>query len=329
MVETNEYYYFFDFVIKSNTPLPELQESPYSPPLFSFSLCTTPIQKKPKWIHHWYLPNGEISISFAREADRFYLRFPNLADFIFDKKASHITGNASPEIPIETVRHLLLDQVLPRIVSHLGRPAIHACGVHINNFALLFLGETGWGKSTLGAYFDQQGNRLLSDDCLLLEEKNGQVVALPSYASMRLMPDSYDQLIPDQKKNMGSSNVAHYSSKKRIVIKSPENLEPAEGIPLEHIFILNDPFECEPGEKITIKPLQGALAAIELVKNSFHLDITDSQFAREQMLLLTRLCNNENLHLYSITYQRDHNLLPRLHNHLLSFLSDSLEVNDL
>ncbi len=329
MTKPDKYYLFFDFVIRSEIPLPELQKSPPTLALFSFSLSTSPVHKEPQWLHHWYLPDGNISISFARDEEKYILRFPHLADFIFDKGDSRIVCHSLPGTPEETLRHLLLDQVLPRIVSHLGRPAIHASGVQIEDFALLFLGETGWGKSTIGAYFDQKGDILLSDDCLLLEKRHDLVFTLPSYAGMRLLPDSYSSLNLDSQNQKTSSPVAHYSTKKRIIINDDVSITQPTAVSLKTIFILNDPTSGTPkGNKITITPLTGSLAAIELVKHTFHLDVTDTKFIGHQLMTLTQLCNSPNLSLYTIEYQRDHRLLPQVYSHILSFLSPSTKSCD-
>ncbi len=328
MVEPNKYYYFFDFVIKSEVPLPELLESPPVTPLYSFSLSTFQLKKEPQWLHHWYLPNGEISISSTKDDGKHILRFPHLADFTHKKSTSHIVCHSHPGIPEETLRHLLLDQVLPRIVSQSGRQAIHASGVQIDDFALLFLGETGWGKSTMGAYFNQKGHVLLSDDCLLLERRHDTVYTLPSYASMRLLPDSYSSLNLGSSKEQPSSRVAHYSTKQRIVNNEARKITQQTPVPLSTILILNDPNNAHPEENITISPLTGALAAIELVKHTFHLDITDTKFIGKQLITLTQLCNSPNLSLFTIEYPRDHNMLPQVYSHILSFLSPSTKSCD-
>ncbi|HKS96499.1 MAG TPA: hypothetical protein VJV74_10250, partial [Terriglobia bacterium] len=116
-------------------------------------------------------------------------------------------------IPLDTVRHLFLDQVFPLLLSKRGRLVLHASAVLIPGGAIAFLGETGQGKSTLASSFSQRGFPFLTDDCLLLEEKGGQLVGIPSYPGLRLWPKTVAALFAEEPP---VSRVAHYTTKKRL-----------------------------------------------------------------------------------------------------------------
>ncbi len=322
MEDTFRYYNFFDFIIRSRIELPELVKSSSTSALFSFSLSSTPPSnlKEPTWSHHWHLPNGEISISFARAGNNFHLRFPHLADFVFSKTDFQINCHRYTTTPHETVRHLLLDQVLPRIVSYLGRPVIHASGSVIDTYGILFLGQTGWGKSTLGAHFHQSGCALLTDDCILVERDKENVTGIPSYAGMRLLEDSLNALDIAPHAETCIQKVAHYSSKKRVIIKG-KTPEPPIPITIRAVFVLNDPVTESKKDKVAFSPLTGAFAAIELVKHCFHLDLSDSKVMGEQLKTLTRLCGSRNLSIYNMEYPRNHHFLPEIRQEIISLVS--------
>ena len=58
----------------------------------------------------------------------------------------------------------------------------------VNGRAVAFLGASTYGKSSLAACFIAAGHRLLTDDTLRLEERDGQWIAYPGPPRLRLLP---------------------------------------------------------------------------------------------------------------------------------------------
>ncbi len=158
----------------SEIPIPELirkhQENYGQPCRFLFQFLSMPpsVNADTHWIHHRAGNSGDITHSLTRLGEGYLLRFPLLADFVISNDGRRIAGWAARESCRETIRHLLLDQVLPRLLSHQGHLVLHAGGVTSDHGAIVFLGESGLGKSTLCSSFNQAGFALLSDDFLLL-----------------------------------------------------------------------------------------------------------------------------------------------------------------
>lgn len=208
-------YRIFDLALKSTIPLPELPQENSRPAELFFRLFPRPgsCSPEPQWLHHWSLPDGKITISCGKTANHYWLRFPDLADFKLNVASGQIDGYSHADIPNSTISHLLLDQVIPRLVTHRGRPVLHASCVQIDDFAILFLGESGWGKSTLAAHFHKEGYSLLTDDCLLIERMDNQAIGTPGYSGARLWDDSLQVVANDQE----TSAVSNYNSKRRIL----------------------------------------------------------------------------------------------------------------
>ena len=80
--------------------------------------------------------------------------------------------------------------VLPMALSRQGRLVLHASAVEIDGAALVFVGLSGRGKSTLATSFALQGHALVVDDGLLLEPSAHGWMALPGEAAVRLRRDS-------------------------------------------------------------------------------------------------------------------------------------------
>lgn len=311
-------YRIFQHAIESEIPLPELPKESLDTALLFFESK----QKKdlpsypPKWLHHWYLPNGQISLSVGKNNGSFWIDFPNIASFKCSTDTCRITAYREDTAPDESIRHLLLDQVIPRILSHRGELVIHASCILTDYAAIAFCGESGWGKSTLAAYFhgSDESFPLLTDDCLLLNTKNGKISCTASYPGARLFQDSLTLL--NNSENVVP--VSHYSNKKRILMAcSKEHIENQ----ISAIFILNDPSK-EPKEPgISIKQVTGATAAIALLKNTFPLDITDRVFIKSQLQNIARIGGNNFFHVYYLNFPRDHTILPKVKDAILNKLS--------
>jgi hypothetical protein len=121
-----------------------------------------------------------------------------------------------------TLRHLLLDQVLPRVLAHRGHVVLHAASVRIHERIVAIAGTTGAGKSTLAASFLIAGHPLLSDDGLLLDPGPSGTLAQPTYPSLRLWPQTVERLFAEAPT---MEPMAHYSTKRRLMM-NPDSEDP-------------------------------------------------------------------------------------------------------
>src|SRR5205823_3902180 len=60
--------------------------------------------------------------------------------------------------------------------------------VVVRQQAVAFLGDSGYGKSSLGAAFLQAGHSLLTDDILVITENNRRFTAHPGPSRIKLFP---------------------------------------------------------------------------------------------------------------------------------------------
>ena len=168
-------YRIFDLLLASNQPLPELPE--WNPTgdaqptelRVAFAQTAAVDTSQPKWEHHWRDTDGTVSLSLARSGAAFILRAHSVADFRVSESCNSIEICARPDTSPALLRHLLLDQVMPRVVAQRGRTVLHASAVSVNNSAVAIMGASGAGKSTIASWLYQKGHTLLCDDCLALE----------------------------------------------------------------------------------------------------------------------------------------------------------------
>ena len=237
--------------------------------------------------------------------DNTYLRFPELADFVISSDGTRLGIWTQPCTSDDTVRHLLLDQVLPRLLDHKGKLIIHAGAVRVNKHAIAFIGETGAGKSTLTASFHLNGFPLLSDDGLLITADPTGARVLPTYSSLRLWPDSVAELYTDTPL---MTPMAHYSTKQRLTIEEPAE-EKVEALPLAAIFLLASK-EVHKKENIRITRLRPIDSCMTIISNSFQLDVNDKQRAIDRLKDAATI--SQSVPVYRLEYERDFSALSDL-----------------
>ena len=80
------------------------------------------------------------------------------------------------------------------LLQQRGVVPLHAAAVHTTAGALLLIGRSGDGKSSLAAALVERGHALLADDVCGLALRDGRVMALPSFASLRLWKETLKQM---------------------------------------------------------------------------------------------------------------------------------------
>jgi hypothetical protein len=312
------FYKFCDFILESDLTLDiepvEKQQAQYAFQVLSeveFEATTS------NWVHDWYLPNGEPWLSITKEEAGYLLRFFNLANFLVCANGREIRCYPLPATPVETIRHLLLNQVMPLVLGQQGQLILHASTVLAPEGALAFVGQTGWGKSSLAASFVNRRLPLVTDDCLLLkynvgEEERG-LLGIPSYPGLRLWSDSIEAIFAQE---IRLDNVAHYTQKKRLILDHTQLQFCSDPVPLNRIYLLAAPAEREMAENITIDPLTPREAFMKLMPYIFRLDITARTLLKQEFEHLGDIVTLPIF--YQLTFPQDLSLLPLVQEAILT-----------
>lgn len=295
--ETARRYRICGLVLASEIALPELPQvigsAPEQEPDTRFRVEHR-IQS-PGVNHEWFmsltLPTGEPSLACAREPGGYRLRFPGLTDFRVQSCGREIVGEAADGISPATMRHLLLDQVIPRVLGLLGREALHATAVLTPHGLCAFTGPSGAGKSTMAASFHVAGYPVLSDDCLVVHEEGGGILATPAYPGVRLCADAAAALCNDSEVTLP---VAHYSSKRRVLADLHQARSFPAREPVARIYHLGE----VPGTNADCGAAEGIVGAISpreafmiLLASGFRLDITDHRMLARQFNFFERVAS--------------------------------------
>lgn len=303
---------------RSNVPIPELLPANERQPEFTFQLCTdTPeYSESVRWLNHWDSIDGSIWLAFAKLEAGYLLRFPDLADFVVSENARSLRCYPQANCPPETMRHLLLNQVIPVVLSHAGNLVLHASACATPHGVMAFMGMTGAGKSTLAASFGQRGFAILTDDCLLVEENNGVITTVPSYPGLRLWPESVEALFEQEP---AMRPLAHYTDKKRLMFEQDTIDSP---LSLNAIYVLTQPDTMPEISEVKISPMTTSEALLETVRHTFQLDITDRErlgrsFKRHEWLA-------KSIQFFRLNFPREHAFLPTVNSAILDHL-DALQ----
>jgi len=123
-----------------------------------------------------------------------YRKWGHLLEFLISPDARRVQARAMPEAnPQAFQTYLLVDALLFALVR-MGREPLHATAVHTAEGVIAFAGESGLGKSTLGALFVQAGYQLVTDDMLVLVPERDGFVAHPGPPRLKLYRETADRI---------------------------------------------------------------------------------------------------------------------------------------
>lgn len=262
--------------------------------------------------HRYVFDDGTVWTEFHRTPSGYLLRFPGLADFEVSADGRRATAHPAIDIDAATIEHLYINQLVPLALSRQGRPAFHASVVSMAGGAVAFLGATGMGKSTLAASFALDDCPFLTDDALIVEERDGLCFSAPSHASLRLWEDSVEALF-DHRGHAPS--YISYSHKARLLAGGALQFED-EPMRLLAAYVLDSQ---EP-EAPSIGPLSGSARHMAWVRNSFLLDIQDKDLLARHFDWTHRISSL--VPTFTLDYARDYGMLPELRRIILAHASD-------
>lgn len=276
------------------------------------------------WFMSLTLPTGEPGLACAKEAGGYRLRFPELIDFRVDSSGRQIVCEAAEGIPPATIRHLLFDQVIPRVLGLLGREALHATAVLTPYGVCAFAGLSGAGKSTLAASFHLAGYPVLSDDCLVLQVQDNAILAIPAYPGVRLWADAAaalcagrENLLPD----------AQYSSKRRVLADLGQVSSVPDREALVRIYDLGEAPGTNgvsgAGARI-VEKIPSREAFMVLVTSGFRLDITDRTMLARQFNFLERVASL--VPVRRLRIRKDFSALPSVLDAIFADLRATTEI---
>jgi hypothetical protein len=306
-------YRVFNRLVSSNLQFPGMESLPEEAAEFEFRAV-------------WFMWHPPFPIAWLRQPEsgeepclgkcgaEFLVRFPNLADFLVSENRRVISCHAEPNVSSETIRHLFLDQVLPCLIGNRDAVVLHASAVAISSGAVVFIGESGWGKSTLGASLSANGFALLTDDGVMVQWRESQLLCVPSYPGLRLWPESVVGVLGAQAQGIP---MVPDSVKQRFGRENTSLVFANEALPVKKIYLLANP--AENVQSVSIVSMNLREAYLELLKHIYRLDFSDWKRIGEECDLAAKIV--EATRPGRLSFPREFDFLPFVRRTLLADLA--------
>jgi hypothetical protein len=145
----------------------------------------------------WFNAAGRQVCWCERRAEEYLFCFPGHLEFHVSAEAV-ITCLLKQDTIMQTLLHLLLNQIIPRYLATSGHLVLHASAVTLpGGQTVAFLGNSGCGKSTLASSFHRHGAELIDDDCVMLNRGKNGVTVIGGFPGIRLFPDSLNAVFSE------------------------------------------------------------------------------------------------------------------------------------
>jgi hypothetical protein len=307
-------YRIFDTIIASQIALPELPVGGGRAPFITVRLVADGQLDLAqfKTCYDWRDGGGRLICRTARRDAEYLLSFPAQASFLITSDGV-ISCVPVAGVGEKQVRQLLLNQVLPRYLAHTGELLLHASAVTLHNGATAaFLGNSGYGKSTLASYCQQQGAQIIDDDCILLRSGAQGVSITGGVPTIRLYPDSLRALSHDP-----AAFVPYVAYSDKQQMRMADGVTPGqESRALHALYLLDAPGEALAANAVRIEPATGRVAMMAAISSAFKLDPSDHHTTTRTFLRVTQTLNDL-LPVHHLRYPREHARLPQVLQALL------------
>ncbi len=256
--------------------LAEIELRMQGPSFFAGAVKDTPL----KWSHY-----STYQYAHLRNGSS-YVRWNDIGEFLVSGDGRLITCGHLSDAPGESFQVYLLGQALSFALVRSGFEPFHATCVVVDGAAVAFMGDSGFGKSSLAAYFLNAGDRLLTDDLLLLQERPEGFLAYPGPPRIKLLPDMAGKFLG----GVDGGVPMNRQTAKLILPLGRERICDSPVI-LRAIYELSPPHDMKDVQKVEFESLTSREAFVELSCNTFNYVILDGDRVHRQFTETTRIAN--------------------------------------
>jgi hypothetical protein len=214
---------------------------------------------------------------------RAYLRWPAMYEFSVSADGFRVACRVLNGCDRSVFQNFLFGQVLGVALVRQGIEPLHAAVVCVDDFAVAFLGDCTYGKSTLMAAFVSAGHRVVTDDLLILDGRASEPYAFPGTGRIKLRPDSASHFLSNID---GGIPLSPMTSKRSFPLDP--SYQQRSSVPLRALYVLPEPKERDLITSIEIRPARQAEMARELLRNTFIGHIIDRERLVQQFRSATQ-----------------------------------------
>ena len=141
-------------------------------------------------VNAWRDRDGEVFARLIVDGPRRRIVWPGLGIFEFEHGAQTVTVWPEPGTSPEVSRDVFARAILPAALQALGWQALHASGVAIDGSALLLVGRSESGKSTVAYALARAGFPQIADDSIVFSTADARLTVVPLPFAPRLRQPS-------------------------------------------------------------------------------------------------------------------------------------------
>lgn len=291
---------------------------PYSRAVQPFVADVALTRRPPRWFTAAHqeakaLPQQSLPVVEGELSDgRTYLQWPGRFEFLISANGREIGARALRGGTVEGFHTYLLGQALSFALIRQGLDPLHATVVTVDGGGAAFLGDSGYGKSSLAAAFLSAGHRLVTDDLLVLTEHGHELSAHPGPPRLKLYPAAARRLLP------GASGVPMMRSTPKLLFRLKGSQVTSGPVFLRAIYVLAPPGRRRP-TRVTIRRLAGRQACLALIRNTFNSSVLSPTRLAQQLALSATLATT--VPVKAISYPRSFRELPAVRDAILADLA--------
>ena len=137
------------------------------------------------------------------------------------------------EIDEQDLHPVILGACMAVALHQKGYLILHASAVKVNGKAIAFIGNKGWGKSTIASAFITRGHQFITDDVLAISLEGNTPIVYPSFPQLKLCPDAIMAMGKDPE---SLPRVTSKASKRQY---KPSQDFDSNPVPLQSVYLLS------------------------------------------------------------------------------------------
>jgi hypothetical protein len=179
-----------------------------------------------------------------------------------------ILVDAVPGVEARVLRLFILGCAIGLLLDQRGLLVLHASAVAIQNEVILFIGDSGAGKSTMAAAMHVRGHCIIGDDTAAVDHQHlNRPLVLPAFPQLKLWPEAASAL------GLEPNRLPRLRPEFEKRAHDASTVFSREPLALKSIYVLTD----NHGATSEIEPLRQQQAFAALMDHLYAIDLLGSE----------------------------------------------------
>ncbi len=227
--------------------------------------------------------NPILRLEFLDGGEHLALLYHDGTRFAVERRGDEVSVDWPDSLTLEDTAPYVVGPVLGLILRLRGMVPLHASAVAIADHAIAFAGPGGAGKSTIAAALARSGYRVVSDDVVVLNEKEHSFTIPPGYPRVNLWAESAEAIM----QGSGALPLISAGWDKHFYPLDTHTQFETRSLPLGAVYILQG--RRHDLTAPLIENLTGTAAFVALLGNTYMNYLPDPDKRRREFELLGRV----------------------------------------